>query len=245
MEKGEMILPKRYWWILITYLATQFSIFLGFPLLNLFGVEHEKIPGLWSSYSFSVGLIIILLLLRPDMKLRHRNDGRVSRGEAIKWSFIGIFMAYGAQIAAAMIEMQVFGIEPGSENTEVLVEIAKLTPIFMLVTAVIGPILEEIIFRMIIFGTLYKRFNFWIAAVLSSILFAVVHMDFTHLLIYTAMGFVFAYLYVRTKRIIVPIIAHVAMNSFVMLIQVVFGEQIMELQKQLEEVQTFIGGFML
>lgn len=238
-------MPKRYWWILVTYLVTQFSIFLGFPLLDSLGVEHQRIPGLWSVYSFTIGLVIILILLRPDMNLRHRSEGRVSRGEAIKWSFIGVFMAYGAQIAAAMIEMQVFGIEPGSENTEVLIQIAKITPIFMLVTAVIGPILEEIIFRMIIFGTLYKRFNFFIAAMISSLLFAVVHMDFTHLLIYTAMGFVFAYLYVRTKRIIVPIIAHVAMNSFVMLIQVVFGEQILELQKQLEEVQTFIGGFML
>ncbi|MGO4890520.1 CPBP family intramembrane glutamic endopeptidase [Anaerobacillus sp. MEB173] len=238
-------MSKRYWWILITYVAAQFSIFIGYPVLDYFGVAPEKIPGLWSVYSFSVGLIIILLLLRPDIEQRHQDYERVSRGEAIKWSFIGIFLAYGAQIVAAMIEMQLLGIEPGSENTEILIEIAKLTPIFMLVTAVIGPILEEIVFRKIIFGTLYKRYNFWIAAIISSLIFAAVHMDFTHLLIYTAMGFVFAYLYVRTKRIIVPIVAHVAMNSFVMLIQVVFGDKIMEMQKQLEEMQSFIGGFLL
>jgi len=75
------------------------------------------------------------------------------------------------------------------------------------------------------------------------VLFSVVHLDFSHLLIYTAMGFTFAFLYVRTNRIIVPIFAHVAMNTLVVLLQT-FREPIEEYLKNVEKMQMIIGGFL-
>ncbi|WP_096201939.1 CPBP family intramembrane glutamic endopeptidase [Bacillus sp. FJAT-45350] len=238
-------MTKRYWWILVVYILTQFSALLGIPLLHSLGVPLEQIPGLWLSISFTIGLIIILILLKPDIVNRRENRSRVSRSQAAFWAIIGIFMAFTAQYVAIAIEMYVLGIEPGSENTEQIVQYAKATPMFIFVLAVIGPILEEIVFRLIIFGALYKRYNFWIAASISSLIFAAVHWDFTHIIIYAAVGFTFAYLYVKTQRIIVPIIAHVAVNTFVAMVNVVFGERLEELQKQLEQIQGFIGGFLL
>ncbi|GAA3317463.1 hypothetical protein GCM10020331_016310 [Ectobacillus funiculus] len=75
----------------------------------------------------------------------------------------GVFLAFFAQTIAGMIEMKVFGIEPGSENTEQLIEIAAATPWFILVTSVLAPVLEEIVFleKKFLFGTLYKRYNFF------------------------------------------------------------------------------------
>lgn len=242
--KGVLVLTKRYWLVLLTYILMHLSAFIGLPILMLMGFTKDQMLGIWTVFSFSVAFIIILLLLRTDMNERHLARNRSSRSDAIVWSIAGIFMAFAAQYLAVMIEMNVFGIEPGSENTQMIVELAKNTPAVILVVAVIGPILEEIIFRMIIFGSLYKRFNFWIAAIISSVVFAAVHMDFEHLLVYTFMGFVFAFLYVKTNRIIVPIMAHVALNSFVMLVQVVYGDQLLELQKKLEEMQGFIGGLL-
>lgn len=241
-DKGAVVLTKRYWLVLLAYITMQLSAFIGVPILKLWGIAENRIPGIWTLLSFSIGFIVILLLIRQDMTERRLTRGRSTRSQALLWSIAGIFMAFSAQYLAVLIEVGVFGIEPGSENTEMIVELAKATPALMLVIAVIGPILEEIIFRMIIFGSLYKRFNFWIAAVISSVIFAGVHLDFDHLLIYTFMGIVFAFLYVKTKRIIVPIMAHVALNSFVMIVQVVYGDRLMELQKKLEEMQGFIGG---
>ncbi|MDT8862410.1 CPBP family intramembrane metalloprotease [Alkalihalobacillus sp. MEB130] len=238
---------KRYWWILITYTLMQFSAVPGVLLLRELGVSLDRIPGVWSMFSFSVGLLIIILLLIPEMKTRHEIEGRSSRGEAVRWSIIGVFMVFAAQYAAALIEMFLLGIEPGSENTETIVEFAKAFPAFIIVISVIGPILEEIVFRLVIFGALYKRFNFWIAGILSSIIFAAVHMDFTHLLVYTAMGLVFAYLYVKTKRILVPIIAHVAINLFVSIVNVLLADQLedwMEQLEQLEQTSFIIGGLL-
>lgn len=222
----------------------QFSGYLGIPLLNELGVPENQLFGMWGTISFIAALFIILYMLIPEMKSRHRDAERVSKGSAVMWSIIGIFMAYAAQIIASLIEINVFGIQPGSENTEKLVEIVKDVQYFMIVTAIVGPILEEIIFRKIIFGSLHKRFNFFISALISSLIFAAVHADFTHLLIYTAMGFTFAYLYVRTKRLIVPIAAHVAMNTLVLIVQIFLADKIKEMEKQLETAQLIFGGLL-
>ncbi|WP_100406143.1 CPBP family intramembrane glutamic endopeptidase [Bacillus solitudinis] len=230
-------MTKRYWWILITYLLTQFSIVLGAPLLLKLGIPLEQIPGIWSLVGFSLGLLIILLLLLPEITNRHLDRNRSSKGDAVKWSILGVFMVFGAQYAAALIEMFLLGIEPGSDNTAEIVEMAKAFPAFIVVIAIIGPILEEIVFRMIIFGALYKRFNFWIAGFISSVIFAAVHFDFTHLFVYTAMGFVFAFLYVKTKRILVPIIAHVAINLFVAVVNVLLADKMEEWMEQLEQLE--------
>ncbi|KZE65654.1 hypothetical protein AWM68_20510 [Fictibacillus phosphorivorans] len=237
-------MKKKYWWIIFIYIAMQFSGYIGVPLLNELGVPKKQLFGMWGTISFIAALLIILYMLIPEMKSRHRDSARVSRGSAVLWSIIGIFMAYAAQIIASMIEMNLFGIQPGSENTKNLVEIVKNVKYFMIVTAIVGPILEEIIFRKIIFGSLHKRFNFFISALISSLIFAAVHADFTHLLIYTAMGFTFAYLYVRTKRLIVPIAAHVAMNTLVLIVQVFFADEIQKMEKQLETAQLIIGGLL-
>lgn len=212
------------------------------PILLKFGFEKEDLMGIWSIYSFSIALIIILIILYPDIKARH-NVERSSRTDAIIWCFIGVFLVFGANIVAGLIEQKVFGIPAGSENTADIVEIAKITPMFMIVVAVIGPILEEIIFRKIIFGSLHKRFNFFVAALLSGLAFALVHFDFKHIFVYFVIALTFSFLYVKTKRLIVPIVAHVSMNSFVLLIQVVFADEIMKMQEQLEKAQFIFGGF--
>lgn len=239
---------KRYWWILITYALMQLSAIAGMPLLLTLGVDIERIPGVWSMFSFTLGLIIILFLLKPDIVHRHTRANRSSRGEAVRWSIIGVFLVFAAQYAAALIEMFVLGIEPGSENTETIVEFAKAFPAFIIVVSVIGPILEEIVFRLVIFGALYKRFGFWIAGIGSSLIFAAIHMDFTHLLVYTAMGLVFAFLYVKTGRILVPIIAHVAINLFVAIVNVLLADRIEDWVEQLEQLQQtsiiIIGGLL-
>lgn len=231
-------LEKRHWYVVLTYVIMQFSTILGVPLFYNLGVKPKEVAlAYWLIFSFLFALLIILLLMRKDMRPEQMRDDRSSLPIALMWSVFGVFLALFAQGMAAVIENKLFGIEPGSENTQFLVEIAMTTPLFIVVTSVIGPILEEIIFRKILFGSLYKRFNFIIAAIISSVIFAIVHMDFTHILIYTAMGFTFAFLYVRTKRIIVPIIAHVSMNTFVVLVQVIFRDEIEKYQQQVETMQ--------
>lgn len=244
LNKGVFTLKSRYLLTVLIYILVQFSgIIFGFDLLLSNGVPKNHVLGIWTVISFTIGLFVVLLILLPDIKDRHHAADRVSRTAVAGWVITGVILAFIAQMIAAQIEM-LLGIEMGSENTEELIKIAKVTPIFIIVTSIIGPIFEEIIFRQIIFGSLYKKFNFWIAAIVSSLIFAAVHFDFTHIIIYTAMGFVFSFLYVKTKRILVSILAHVSMNTFVVLVRIIFADNMEKLEQQYEQMQSFIGGFL-
>lgn len=151
-------------------------------------------------------------------------------------------MAFFAQISAGLVEKAI-GINPGSENTQQILQLIELFPAIVIISSIIGPILEEIVFRKVIFGSLYDRFPFWVAALLSSVIFALAHFEPVHIILYATMGFVFAFLYVMTKRIIVPIIAHVSMNTIVVILQLFLVDK---LEKYIEKTAQFvwwIGGF--
>lgn len=234
-------MAKRYWWVIITYIIMQFSGVLFTPILYIIlPISKFQAAISWSIFSFIAALIVTLLLMKPDMKME-RHHHAASFGTVVIWSVAGLFMAWFAQGIANVIEVELLGIEIGSENTANIMEIARAAPLFIIIPAIIAPILEEIIFRKIIFGVFYKRTNFFIAATLSALIFGFIHGEPEHILIYASMGYVFAFLYVKTKRIIVPIIVHMAMNSISVIMQ--FSMSPEDIQKKLEQLQMiFIGG---
>lgn len=219
----------------------QFSSLLALPFLP-FIENREAFSVAWSVMSFTVALIISMILLRDEMKdFFQSRDKKI--GAIILWSFLGFILVLITQYVSIIIETFVLGIPPGSENTMDLMNIARQAPIFIVIISVLGPILEELVFRKAIFGSLYKRMNFFFAALLSGVIFAAVHMDFEHLLTYTAIGMVFAFLYVETKRIIVPIIAHMSINTFAVIGQLsVDPEEIEQQMEQLEQLMMILIG---
>lgn len=230
-------MPKRYWWVILTYIVAQLSVLIFAPLLfNVFPLTEIQAIVYWNIISFVAALLIIIRLMKQDLTEK-KYRGAAGHVGIVIWSIIGFILSWIAQVIAVNIEISVFGIEPGSENTAIIMEIAKQTPIFLLIPVLIAPILEELIFRKIIFGTLYKRMNFVFAAFLSALIFGIIHQEPEHILIYSSMGFVFAFLYVQTKRIIVPIIVHMALNTASVIVQLTFDIE------KLEQLQTLIFTF--
>jgi membrane protease YdiL (CAAX protease family) len=219
----------------------QLSSVLVLPIAKVYDLDRTAVMHLainWSIYSFIIGLIIVLFLMKPDMNLQRRSSA-APIPQSVSWAIAGVFMAFASQTIAGLIETYLLGITQGSQNTADIMNITITAPLFMIIPMVIAPILEEIIFRKIIFGALYKRFNFFVAALLSAFVFGIIHGEPQHILIYAGMGFVFAFLYVKTKRIIVPIIVHMAMNSITVLALYLSPE---DLEQQLREMQMIIFG---
>ncbi|MFJ8268290.1 lysostaphin resistance A-like protein [Peribacillus asahii] len=238
---------KEYWYVIITYLAMQLSGFIGLPLFMFIGRTLGVSSGelrltafaYWSIFSFLLALLLTLFFMRHDMKESALTRDKASISLSTFWAICGVFLALFAQSIAITIE-QWIGIQTQSANTQEILSVIDKIPLMIVVSSIIGPILEEIIFRKVIFGSLYKRFNFFIAALISSIIFGLAHMELEHLLLYSAMGFTFAFLYVQTKRILVPIIAHVSMNTFVVIFQMYYED----IQNFMQNMQAFIGGFL-
>lgn len=240
-------MKKEYWIILLVYIGMQFSSLIGVPALawvfKYWDINRNLSIPVWLIISFTLALIIILIILRKEKVVSGLRGASSSAGHSVMWAFLGFFLALFSQYVAAIVE-NLLGIKPGSENTQNILSIIDIFPLAMIVTSIIGPILEEIVFRKIIFGSLYRRFNFLISALISSVIFAAAHMELEHIILYSAMGLTFAFLYVKTNRIIVPIFAHVTMNTLVVLVQLVYKDDIERLQRELEAIQNFIGGFL-
>lgn len=217
------LLKHNYKVIMITYVAMQLFLSLGskitYALFQAFGMNGTYTwayaVATWTVISFITTLVITMYHLKDEFSLRNKNH---SFFMTIGWSIYGVLLAFITQSIAITIESYL-GVKTGSNNTESILSLIKIAPFMILVTTIIGPILEEVIFRKIIFGALYKKFGFFISALISSVLFSAAHMEFEHLLLYSAIGFTFSYLYVRTNTIFVPIFAHTFMNTYVVILQ--------------------------
>lgn len=75
-----------------------------------------------------------------------------------------------------------------------------------------APLLEEPIFRGVIFRGFARKMPFWAAAALSGFVFALVHVNAASLLPLVFLGVAFAWLYRRTGTILAPMTAHFLFN---------------------------------
>ncbi|TFB13689.1 CPBP family intramembrane metalloprotease [Filobacillus milosensis] len=235
---------KRYWIIIILYIAAQLFPAIGAGLaISMLGVSEGDAFVYSYIFGMTIASIITIALLSPDMEQSQMRN-RPGIPYIIKWAVIGFFLAFLAQYVANIINITILDLDQSSENTKLIMDIIDENVYFILLPILFAPLLEEIIFRKIIFGQLYKKMNFFFSAVISALIFSLLHFDFTFVLTYLAMGLVFAYLYVKTQRIIVPILVHMAMNTTVVLIQM--NVDIDELERKLEEIENsamiLIGG---
>ena len=219
---------KTAFYVLITYIVVQLSGFLlRIPPVNSFflqffsedGNEQIALAAWWSTISFAIAFLVCIFLISKNKNFWNIFEGeKTSIPVSIGWGIIGFFMVFLGQTIGSIIEMGL-GIENGSENTEAIIKLSEVAPIMIVATVILGPILEELVFRRVVFGSIVQTQNFWVAGIISSIIFALIHLDFTHIILYTISGFVFAFLYFKTRRILTSIIAHMMLNGFVTIIQ--------------------------
>jgi membrane protease YdiL (CAAX protease family) len=89
-------------------------------------------------------------------------------------------------------------------------------PWLILAVTIAAPVMEEIVFRGAIFGGLSGTINPLWAALISSLLFSLLHQD-GHLIIYAAIGLFLCWLYRKTGSLYTTIISHAGMNLLVTL----------------------------
>ncbi|WP_185523183.1 CPBP family intramembrane glutamic endopeptidase [Listeria booriae] len=223
---------RRYWYVLLTYFAAYFSLLIGSPIVMGILRAVTDLPSAqlmlyassyWSVFSNVIAVIIVWLLLRKQPRSTKIEQGQpASASVSVIYAVLG-FVALLIGQAIAISIMSMFGVGGASQNTEMLGEMARAVPIIVVFTSVLAPILEEIVFRKIIFGELASRLNIHVAAVISSLFFGLMHMELSYLLVYVVIGLMLCYMYTKTKRIAVPIAAHMLMNIIAMIIQFTMG----------------------
>lgn len=170
---------------------------------------------------YILGAIILTVINLKTNKSNTLSEKKDDYGLIVSLGLIAIVGSYFLQMIVVLIEVFVFKMPIESENTQNIAAIIRNSPFFMLAVMIGGPIMEEFVFRFSIINFLNQKLNIWVSAIISSFLFAAIHND-GHYLRYGSLGFLFFLVYKKTGSLLTAIIAHVGMNSFVVILQLVF-----------------------
>lgn len=201
---------------LITYLA----IFLLPSVINLF--VRLGASFIWvETIDYLVGAALLVVISLKNSEINQIETRRIPFFRAIAWGIIGTALVIVLQFVVSYVTF-ILGQNPASANTATLVTLAKINPFFVLAITVGAPIMEELVFRKVLFGNLSTLFGMrsnlglTIMAIISSLAFAFMHND-SHIFLYAAIGLLFCWLYHKTGRIQTSMIAHILMNGLVVL----------------------------
>lgn len=106
------------------------------------------------------------------------------------------------------------------EQTSDIIENANELMSF-LVAVILAPIFEEILCRGLILNTLSRVMHKWVAIVLSSAIFGIIHGNPIQFIYATALGILLGWIYTKTDSILIPILCHLTFNLTSTLLQYV------------------------
>jgi len=125
---------------------------------------------------------------------------------------------------AVSVAVSQLGIEPEAmkQALEFGRDPAKLA-FSLFVIAILAPIVEELVFRGLLYGWLESRWSASVAFLVSSLAFAAAHWEPAHIILVVPLGFLFGWLRLRTNSLWPPLIAHAANNGVAVLAAALLG----------------------
>jgi membrane protease YdiL (CAAX protease family) len=108
--------------------------------------------------------------------------------------------------------LAVFGLRAQVDLVPIFAELSS--PWWLLLAGiVVAPVVEELFFRGFVYAGLAERYSWRKAAVISSALFALIHLQLTAIVPIFILGYIFAYLYRRSGSIWPAVLMHVSTNA--------------------------------
>jgi membrane protease YdiL (CAAX protease family) len=148
------------------------------------------------------------------------NPLRKPNGREIRVILIGVValvLVRVALVAQLMATHQTKHVQTGLENFDVITKNPTITAISVVLTVVsmvvLAPIIEEIVFRGLLFGALAPRIGVLASALITALLFGAVHGDVVLFPALAALGFIAALAYAATGNLTVAIALHAINNS--------------------------------
>lgn len=119
--------------------------------------------------------------------------------------------------------------------------------VMVIAVALVGPILEELVFRGVLYNRLKDMFGVVVAVLGSAITFGVFHMNWVQGIYAGTLGLLLAFLYYKYKSIIAPIMMHVTCNSISLVATFLSKEGVEGAAKGSEKAEVtpeLLSGFM-
>lgn len=168
----------------------------------------------WGEVERSLGHIFTLPLLlffiwKSNVKIRWSDFTKINRSQLFSVFLLTVFSFYIFHFCIFFLRLQF-------QREYPVFVVPRLDVLSVLHALVLAPVVEEILYRRILLIQFIKQYPVWLAIVLSSFIFALLHSPvfmFPELMIPFFMSGVFlGLIYYKTESLLLCIIAHFVMN---------------------------------
>lgn len=195
----------------LTYLLSMSlpSIFLAFFKNNNIYYSAITLCGL-------LGMLCMLFFNNKKYPFNNQvsSPNKTTARGAIVWGLVGTFAALLLQRLSFLVETNLFDQSLESQNTAATLNVLIHYPYYIIFVILAAPIMEELVFRKVLYGNLSTLIGPIGAALTSSTLFSIAHQD-GHFITYAVMGLTFCYIYTKTGRLRASMLSHVLMNTVI------------------------------
>ena len=213
-------IPRNIWRIiypLLIYLGIMFVTIFIFAVAITVAVGDENFEyyyfgaTTWMTLVTHVlSFIIFALIWRKErVKLPRFENNKLNTVKILAVIFISIGVCYALSLLSVIT-----GFYRHIGTYEEIVEQLFDAPIALqfILLVIVAPVMEEIMYRGVIFNRLNSWMPTWVAVLISSALFGVMHLNFYQGVFAFLAGILFCVLYVRYRNMWIAIIAHAAFN---------------------------------
>ena len=187
--------------IVVVYIL-QYIVILGSSYIYLSIDPKGDVTGFLTTMGYIL-LILFDIIVAIYLYLRNkRKEKKVKVANYFPIVYLGIGMA-------VVLNMLIFLFNLNGDTADLNIYLAILS------SGIIGPILEEMLFRYVFLNRLRNFFTTRNAILLSSLVFALLHGNIITMIYAFIMGFIFAYVYVKYDNIKVSIMCHIGANTIV------------------------------
>ncbi len=197
--------------------VAQFGLILPVALLLFFFPSLASETWFNLLYSFlaldCAGLLVVLLCLRgapkDEIVRRPFSFSAFVKIAVISLSVMNLLNYFSLRLVEALEALL------GTEISSPLDTSLETSGVwlYLLSAVVIAPVFEELIFRRILLSRLV-RFGEWPAVLVGALIFSLVHGNFFQIFYAFAVGVLLGWLYLRTGKILYPILLHFTVNFF-------------------------------
>lgn len=187
-----------------------------------FGLSVESIPEIMSSLTaqtclislvsgvLTVVLLFIFFTARKKNFMKEIGVNRLAGGTIPVIIFMGVALNFFASFTLSFIPLpdnlaEMYDVSYSYIGTgSLLIEFISVV--------IIAPITEEIIFRALMYKTVKKTAPAWLAAIFSSVIFGIAHLNPISFVYTSLLGLMLIYLYEKTGSVTAPMLLHIGFN---------------------------------
>ncbi|MBM3702542.1 MAG: CPBP family intramembrane metalloprotease [Actinobacteria bacterium] len=200
--------------------AKLFEVLDGEQFFNSSNISNASFTVLYGiQTALMLAVVWFFAIFRRKSNLRDLGLRYYSIAKTIWYSFLSLLAIFFVSFLYMFLMNSLFGIENPGSKIEILVGNRSISSnILLVVVAVIAPFSEEVFFRGFLYSAFKKSWGVNVALLLSSFLFAIVHLELYSFIPLIIIGWLLAYLFEKTKSLLMPIFLHGVYNLILILI---------------------------